>query len=150
MQLNADDLSRLQAKAEQTDSAATPQQPGSEGQAADNAQLETLQLTLDAEMAMLMNAVVKMLTPAFPSLGSIYTPEVIQGLSATSAAVCNKHGWLQNGIGGKYAEELALGFMVLPIGMATYKGVTADISANKAKKPAENKQPDIEIVAHGS
>lgn len=141
MQLNKDDLARLQAKADETDQAANPQQPGSEAQDSGEPELQTIELTLDAEMAMLMGAVVKMLKPAFPSLEGIYTPEVIQALSASSAAVCNKHGWLQNGIGGKYAEELAFGFIVLPLGMATYKGVTADIAARKAAKPAKEEKP---------
>jgi hypothetical protein len=137
MQLNEQDLARLSAKAEETDNAANPQQPGTEEQGTGAPQLETIELTLDAEMAMLMGMIVNVLKPALPSLEGIYTPPVIQALAGSTAAVCKKHGWLQNGIGGKYGEELALGMIVVPLGIATYKGVTADIAAQKAAKPAK-------------
>lgn len=63
----------------------------------------------------------------------------MQALSESIARVCNKHGWLVDGIGGKWGEEIALAAIALPVGFSTYKAVTQDLSVLKAKAQAKEK-----------
>lgn len=86
---------------------------------------------LAQEIAGLVQAAVGMLAPAFPSLPGIYTPEATQAASMAVAGVCNKHGWLQGGMMGRYGEELACALIVGPLAIATFKGVKADIAARQ-------------------
>ncbi|MGP1718175.1 MAG: hypothetical protein ACTS9Y_13425 [Methylophilus sp.] len=137
--IDENELNRLATKAQQADAAATEQAAVTEQTGTGDQGIQTIELTLDAEMAMMLNMILNMLKPALPSLEQIYTPPVIQALSESTAAVCNKHGWLQNGLAGKFAEELALGAIVIPVGLATYKGVTADIAYNKAAQTTQEK-----------
>lgn len=89
---------------------------------------------LAQELGGAIDAVVKMFGPMFPSIKGIYTPEVIAGVSGSLAVVCNKHGWLQDGLMGRYGEEIACLFIVGPVAVATYKGVQADIAARTPPK----------------
>ncbi|SHL45248.1 hypothetical protein SAMN05216428_102448 [Nitrosospira sp. Nsp11] len=71
--------------------------------------------------------------PALPSLGVIYTGEVVGAAAAAIASVCEKHGWLQGGLGGEYKEEIAAAMVLLPLGYATYRGVKSDIGVKPEK-----------------
>lgn len=79
---------------------------------------------------------VGMLGPMFPSVQGIYTPEVITAVSGSVAAVCDKHGWLQDGLMGRYGEEIACVAVVGPVALMTYKGIQADIAARQPAQPA--------------
>jgi hypothetical protein len=87
---------------------------------------------LAAELKMFASGILNMVFPAFPSLRGIYTEPVIDGLCNSGAAVCDKRGWLQNGIGGEYAEEIAFVLMAIPLGLATNAAVRHDIAVLKA------------------
>jgi hypothetical protein len=87
---------------------------------------------LAGEIAGIVNAAVGMLAPMFPSLPGIYTPESTQAAAGAVAAVCHKHGWMQNGLMGRYGEEIACVAIVGPLAFATYKGMQQDL---------ENRQP---------
>ncbi len=89
---------------------------------------------LSAELKMFTTGILRMVFPAFPSLRDIYTEDVVNGLCNTGAAVCDKHGWLQEGIGGKYAEEIAFVFMAVPLAVATKGAIQHDIAMIKARK----------------
>lgn len=127
----AADLAALQAAANDTDAGPVP---GEVGQ--DNA---PPQIDLGQEIAGLMKVALATLGPAFPSLEKIYTPETIGAASESIAAVCRKHGWMQGGMMGEYAEEITCLFVVGPLALATVQGVKADIAA-RAKKPDASPQ----------
>lgn len=90
---------------------------------------------LAAEVAALMALAASALSPAFPSLKQIYTEQTTAAAGHAIAAVCQKHGWLANGIGGKYAEEIACAAVLLPLSWATYNGIVADIEERQKDKP---------------
>lgn len=90
--------------------------------------------SLEQEIAGMLKMVSGMVKPALPSVAALYTPEVCDGVGAAVAAVCNKHGWLQGGIGGKYGEEIMCLCLVGPIAWATVEAAKTDIDARKAAK----------------
>lgn len=124
--------------AEETTNADTSQQTS-------NAPVE---MTLEGELEMYLTMLFNMLFPAFPSLKPLYTPEVIKGIAIQTSVVCRKHGWLVNGLGGQFAEELALLVMVVPLGVATYAAVKHDLAIMKArqKNPDGNGMADPELA----
>lgn len=90
------------------------------------------------EMAGLILALVQITKPVFPSLESIYTEDTAHAAAQAVAAVCVKHGWLQEGITGGHSEEIAAAMILLPLGFATYRGIKGDLAAMKPKKePAQ-------------
>lgn len=94
---------------------------------------------LAGEISGLLTAMVGVFGPVFPSLKDIYNPETTQAAGAAVAAVCQKHGWLQNGMMGQHGEEIACVMVVGPLAFATYKGVQSDLAKRQAQsgKPAE-------------
>lgn len=94
-------------------------------------------VNLEAEIAALAKVAVAMLGPMFPSLREVYTPETIEAAASVTAPLCRKHGWLPNGIGGKYAEEIAAAAVLAPLAYATYRGITHDLAEAKRKKAGE-------------
>lgn len=106
------------------------------------AQAEAVAVPLAQEISGLLSLLVKLATPVFPSLEAIYTDEVIGAVGAAVEPVCVKHGWLVDGIGGKYAEELMAATVLLPLAWATAEGIKRDIAARK--KPALSQAgPDL-------
>ena len=122
------DLSRLRAQAD-----------GGEPVAGTVEQAEPFDLA--ADVAGLFEIGLGILGRPLPSLTEIYTPEVIQALSASIARVCNKRGWLQEGF-GPYSEEIALAGIALPVAYMTWEGVTKDIAKIKGRKNAVSVQGD--------
>lgn len=124
----AADLAALQAAAAATD---TP--PATiEGD-----QAEGVRPDLATEIGGLVTVAVATLGPIFPSLKETYTPEVTQAAAQAIAAVCNKHGWMQGGMMGKWGEEIACAAIVGPLAFQTYQGIKADLAARAPAKPAE-------------
>lgn len=106
--------------------------------------------TLQEELAAAMGMAVAMLAPMFPSLRGIYTPETMGAASGAIAAVCEKHGWMQDGFMGQYGPEIACIAIVGPLGFATYQGVRGDLAAMAKSKPidATAKEPGgIDLAA---
>lgn len=137
----AADLATLTAAAE-----GQPAAPGAPGQATPQ---QEKKIDLAADLAAMIGLATTTLGPIFPSLPAIYTPEVTQAASAAAAAVCDKHGWLQEGIGGKYETEIAAAMVLGPLAVATYAGLKGDIAANKAKaKKKDGAQPEQAHQAH--
>lgn len=127
------ELREVEALAAQADAGEAP------AGAAGGAQAPALQdaaLSLGAEISGVLQAVSGMLAPVFPSLSAIYTPGACQGAGAAIEAVCNKHGWLQGGLMGKWGEEIAAAAVLAPLAFATYQGVRRDLAAREAP-PAE-------------
>jgi hypothetical protein len=128
----AADFAALQAQADAGDIAA-PGAPGT-GQEAPPA------VPLADQLAGLLQMLTGLLKPVLPTVASIYSPEVCSAVGNAMAPVCNKHGWLQDGIGGKYAEEIMALAVIAPLGYATVQAAKSDIAANKAKEiPAPEK-----------
>jgi hypothetical protein len=86
---------------------------------------------LSDEVAGLIGAVVAALSPALPSLSGIYTASATKAAASAIAAVCVKRGWLSGGLFGEYKEEISAAVILIPIGMATYQGVMADLAMAK-------------------
>ena len=93
---------------------------------------------LAGEIAGIVQAAVGMLAPMFPSLPGIYTPEATQAAAAATAAVCDKHGWMQGGLMGRWGEEIACVAIVGPLAFSTYHGVKADIAARQPAEPSRS------------
>lgn len=126
----AADLARLTAQAAPTDADAAgwPGAPEPEPQGPDLAQ----------EIAGMVTVAVATLGPMFPSLKETYTPEITQAAAQAIAQVCQKHGWMQNGLMGKWGEEIACLAVVGPLAFQTYQGIRADLAARAPAKPAES------------
>jgi hypothetical protein len=119
------------------------QRLAAEGEAAANApvagQAEPVREgpTLEQEIAAMLTMVAGMVKPALPSVAALYPPQVCETIGTTLGAVCNKHGWLQSGIGGKYGEEIMCLVILGPLAWATVEAAKGDIAARKPKKPEE-------------
>lgn len=131
-----DELQQLQGEALAADaSAAPPVQPviGPDGQPVQEPQ----PVDVAGEVAAMMKIAVGILSPVLPSLGEIYTEQTIGACSKAIAGVCVKHGWLNDGLMGKWGEEIAAAAILLPIGYATYNGVRGDLDNLKEKAKAK-------------
>lgn len=107
-----------------------PQQDAQPPQAANEA----------AEIVGLLTIASGLFAPVFPSLQKIYTQETMQQIAAAAVPVMNKHGWSTGDVLGKYAEELALAAVALPVALATLQGVKADIAARANERPQDTPQ----------
>lgn len=105
---------------------------------------------LTAELGGFIAAAVAGLSPMLPSLKEIYTDETIGMVASSVSVVCVKHGWLKEGIAGKYGEEVAAAFVLLPVAVATYKGVSADLAALAAKNKPQLPAPAAAPVPESS
>lgn len=135
----AADLAALQAAAASTETA-----PDAIDQA------EAPRMDLAQEIAGLATVAVATLGPMFPSLKTIYTPEVTEAAAQAIAAVCNKHGWMQGGMMGKWGEEIACVAIVGPLALQTLQGVKADLAAREKEKPTRPERiagPDLAAPA---
>ena len=95
---------------------------------------------LAEELAGMLMMLSGMASPLFPSLAKIYTPETCAAVGGAIAPVCDKYGWLQNGMGGEWGPEIMCVAVVGPIGYATVLAVKNDIAARDAKDDAKVKQ----------
>jgi len=99
---------------------------------------------LDKEIAGLVLMLSKMLTPAFPSIGRIYTDEVCDSVGAAVAPVCDKYGWMQDGVGGEYGPEIMCVCVVGPLAFATYTAVQNDLAERRAKDRTKGEPGQLE------
>ena len=101
------------------------------------AEPEPVRAPLGEEIAGLLQMLAGMASPLFPSLGKIYTPETCAAVGGAIAPVCDKYGWLQNGMGGEWGPEIMCVAVVGPIGYATVLAVRNDIAARDAQDAAK-------------
>lgn len=113
--------------------AGDPQAPKPD--AAEAEPVEAPRAPLAEELAGLLMMLAGMASPLFPSLVKIYTPETCAAVGGAIAPVCDKYGWLQNGMGGEWGPEIMCVAVVGPIGYATVLAVKNDIAARDAKNP---------------
>lgn len=116
----AAERARLAAEAE-------AEQPSLEGET-----IQAQPVDLASELASYGKIIVTILGKPLPSIAELYTDDVLSTVSAAVAGVCNKHGWLQNGL-GPYGEEIAAAALLIPLGIATAQGVKKDIAAAKSR-----------------
>lgn len=100
-----------------------------------------------------LQAAIGILSPMFPSLQKVYTPETIQAVSQTVGAVADKRQWNVSKIMGGYAEEIAAVAVVAPVAYATYQAVLHDLEVkaandDQAKEPEEKGEGDNVTVLH--
>lgn len=89
-----------------------------------------------AEIVGLLTILAGLFTPVFPSLAKIYTPQTVQSLADAAVPVMQKRGWTTGEFLGKWAAELALAAVAVPVALATVQGVRADLAAAKAAEKA--------------
>jgi hypothetical protein len=104
--------------------------------AGDEAEPVAVRAPLAEELAGLLQMLAGMAAPVFPSLTKIYTPETCAAVGGAVGAVCDKHGWLQGGVGGEWGPEIMCVAVVGPIGYATVLAVRNDMAANEARNDA--------------
>jgi len=92
---------------------------------------------LSQELAGMLLMLSKVVAPILPSVAAIYTEEACEAIGAAVAPVCEKHGWLQNGVGGQWGEEIMCLVVVGPMAYATYVAANNDIQAVRERKRAE-------------
>ena len=123
------------------------QQAATEGQAAPLAEGQeepAPAVDLAGELSALTLAFVAMASPLLPSLAVIYTPDTTQAAASAVAAVCEKHGWLQDGIAQGYGEEVAAAVVLVPLAIATAQGVKHDLAELERKnKPQAVEAPAV-------
>ena len=125
-----DELAQLENQAAAIDATASA--------AADPGQVPEKDVTppdVAAEVAALVKTVADLLTPAFPSLGLIYTPETCDRLGAAAAPVMEKYGWTVGEVFGKWGPEIGLAVAALPVVVATVKAVRHDIEQRRNPPP---------------
>lgn len=132
-------LDQLAGEVQAADAAAAPAQPAALGaQAAPGgtpvAMPPDRSALLGNEITGLALMLVEVLGKPFPSLKTIYTPQVTAAAGEAVARVAVKHGWLLNGLAGGYGEELAAAMILLPLGYQTFQGVTKDLAVLKARQ----------------
>lgn len=93
------------------------------------------------ELASVIKLAVGFATPIFPSLKGVYTDATIQALTVTALPVMAKHGWSLGGVAAKWGPELAFAAVALPVALATYQGIQADIAARRRDKPVTDTAP---------
>lgn len=127
------DLEALAGEVQAADAAAAPVPPASPGQPGAAPALPNPAAALGNEITGLALMLVEILGKPFPSLKTIYTPQVTAAAGEAVARVCIKHGWLLNGLAGGYGEELAAAMILLPLGYQTFQGVSKDLAVLKAR-----------------
>jgi hypothetical protein len=123
----AQDFAALQAMA--NDAPAMPGQP--------EEPIQPERPPLEKEIAAALLMVSKVLGPILPTVAKIYSEETCEAVGNALAPLCNKYGWLQDGIGGKYGEEIMCLVVVGPIAYATVIAAQGDIAARSPKKQTE-------------
>lgn len=95
------------------------------------------------EVAALLKTAAAMLTPAFPSLAEIYTEATCRQLGEAAAPVMEKYGVSFGGIFDRWGAEITLAATALPVAVATWHGVKADLAARRAPadEPAATTAP---------
>jgi hypothetical protein len=95
---------------------------------------EAPSVPLADQISGMLGMLVGVVTPMFPSLALIYTPEAVEQVGVALQPLCEKHGWFEDGISGKYGEEVMALIVVGPLAYATYAGISSDIAARKPQK----------------
>lgn len=91
---------------------------------------------LAAEIGGLVRTVVAVFAPMLPSLPGIYTDATVDTAAGAVAKVCQKHGWLQDGVFGEFGEEITCAMILIPLAVQTNAAVRADLAALAAKNAA--------------
>lgn len=98
------------------------------------AQTQSAAQSMAAEIKALIELALTVLTPALPSLKTIYTPEINEAASQAIAAVCVKHGWMAGGLFKEWGEEIGAAAILLPLAYTTMQGVKGDLATAKKKQ----------------
>lgn len=100
-----------------------------------------------SEIDGMIQIVVGLLGPVYPSLAKVYTPATRQQLAGAIVPVMEKHGWSLGSLYGEWAEEITLAMVALPVGLATWAAVKAD-NAARVKAQQEEPQPPADNADH--
>ena len=80
---------------------------------------------LAKEISDLLTMLVTVAAPALPRVAALYSPATCTAVGGAVAPVCVKRGWLANGIGGKWGEEITAGLVLLPLSNRVEPGAGA-------------------------
>lgn len=103
---------------------------------------------LAEEIATLLIMFASMAKPILPSLATVYTKETTAAAGEAIAALCAKYGWAENGLMGEWGEEVAAAVVLVPLAIATFNGVKADISENKRSSSYIEMKKQADLVQH--
>jgi hypothetical protein len=98
------------------------------------------------EVASLLQVVAGILSPAFPSLAGVYDEPTCKRLGEAAAPVLVKYDLSVGQLFERWGAEITLAAVALPVTLATWRGVKADLAAGRKKAdtptPAsQNKTP---------
>lgn len=136
------DLDALQTEAAAIDASAAANDPAAAPEP------EAVRIDVAAEVAALLKAVAGILAPAFPSLATIYTDATCKQLGDAAAPVMDKYGLTVGGLFDRWGAEITLAATALPVALATWQGVKADIAARNA--PVSKTEPAPEASAYAA
>lgn len=78
-----------------------------------------------------------MISPLYPSVAAVYTPEVCAQVGGALGPVMAKYGIDLGEWGGRYKEEITALFVCVPVALATLKAIKADVAARAPQTPKE-------------
>lgn len=87
------------------------------------------------------------LRPAFPTATAPYTEEAANMVGTVIAELCNKYGWMQDGLMTKWRAEFAALAVLTPLGLQTADGFKHDMAVLRAKKI---KAEPARVIDHGA
>lgn len=127
-----DELNRLKSEAEAVDAEFIPA-----GEAS-SAEQAAAGMDYKAEALGLINFAAALFIPLFPSLEPIYTEPTRENLANVSAPLMEKYGWSMGSFFEKWGAEINFAMLAIPLSIATYRAIEADISASqKTEKPQQ-------------
>jgi len=117
-------------------------------------QVATQATDYHAEATDLVEFAYDSLTPLYPSLVGVYTPDVREKLSARSAKLMEKYGLTVGDFMGKWGDEIMFLMLVVPLASKTVVAIKTDNA--RAEQQVEEKpaatvmQPIVEATAPDS
>jgi hypothetical protein len=131
------ELDGLEAAAGAIDADVAAQAPGAVAEAQEEAQAASLADNNGRMVAGVLEMAAPMIAPMYPSVAAVYTPDVCAQVGGALGPVMAKYGIDLGEWGGKYKEELTALFVCVPVALATFKALKADVAARTPKTPQE-------------
>lgn len=99
-------------------------------------------VTTYEELRGLIDVSVKVLSPIWPGLPDIYTPDACDKLAQSGAALLDKYDWSVSDLFKRFKEEINFGFVALPLVYQTVLAMRAGRLRLKTKPTGETGETD--------
>lgn len=129
------ELDALAAQAGAVDSQAAAQAPEAMAQAQQEAEVMTLADSNGRTITGVLEMAAPMISPLFPSVAAVYTPDVCASVGGALGPLLAKYGINLGEWAGAHKEELTALFVCAPVAMATYKALKVDVEARAKPEP---------------